>query len=94
MYAAAEVWLGLFMMSAMLLLLLLLQALAASYPSLDVVMLWGNMNGATKELFRDQLLVSGLAGSEGSGSLMFFYCTKLQQQTDFFKARLFRIVCW
>lgn len=41
--------------------LLLLQALACAYPSLDVVMLWGNMNATTKELFRDQLLVSRAA---------------------------------
>eukprot|EP00882_Tetradesmus_deserticola_P001051 GHRQ01001137.1.p1 GENE.GHRQ01001137.1~~GHRQ01001137.1.p1 ORF type:complete len:367 (+),score=143.31 GHRQ01001137.1:108-1208(+) len=33
------------------------KALEAAYPSLDVVMLWGNVNGTTKELFRDQLLV-------------------------------------
>jgi hypothetical protein len=43
---------------ASFLLLLLLQTLAAAYPNLDVVMLWGNMNATTKELFRDQLLVS------------------------------------
>uniref|UniRef100_A0A383VMX6 EF-hand domain-containing protein n=1 Tax=Tetradesmus obliquus TaxID=3088 RepID=A0A383VMX6_TETOB len=34
-----------------------IKALACAYPSLDVVMLWGNMNATTKELFRDQLLV-------------------------------------
>jgi hypothetical protein len=36
----------------------LLQVLAEAYPNLDVVMLWGNINATTKELFRDQLLVS------------------------------------
>jgi hypothetical protein len=40
-----------------MLLLLLPQTLAGAYPNLDVVMLWGNMNATTKELFRDQLLV-------------------------------------
>lgn len=40
------------------LLLLLPQDLADSYPSVEVCLLWGNMNQITKELFRDQLLVS------------------------------------
>jgi hypothetical protein len=46
---------------------LLLQTLAGAYPNLDVVMLWGNMNATTKELFRDQLLVSYC------GLIMIFY---------------------
>lgn len=33
------------------------QALAAVYPSLVVLMLWGNVNSNAKALFRDQLMV-------------------------------------
>lgn len=34
-----------------------LQALVLAYPSMVVLMLWGNVNSSTKELFRDQLMV-------------------------------------
>ncbi|KAF6250441.1 hypothetical protein COO60DRAFT_1573792 [Scenedesmus sp. NREL 46B-D3] len=34
-----------------------IKMLEAAYPSLDVLMLWGNLNDTTKELFRDRLLV-------------------------------------
>eukprot|EP00878_Enallax_costatus_P010861 GHUV01011341.1.p2 GENE.GHUV01011341.1~~GHUV01011341.1.p2 ORF type:complete len:184 (+),score=56.16 GHUV01011341.1:777-1328(+) len=33
------------------------KALAAAYPSVVVLMLWGNVNEKTKELFRDKLMV-------------------------------------
>jgi hypothetical protein len=51
----------------------MLQSLAGSYPKVEFLVLWGNVNDATKKLFRDRLKVrwgggGGARGVAGAGS--------------------------
>ena len=49
------------------------KALAAAYPAVKVLLLWGNVNDSTKWLFRDQLMVSALL-VEGIPLSAFCWC--------------------